>query len=482
MSDSFDAIIIGSGIGGLTCGAFLARAGMRVGVLERHTRIGGYAHTWRRRKYVFDSGIHSVPAGEGGALRSALNELGIDDRVEFVDHSSMARIVSPSCRERIPSLPGDIREYLYSHHPACRSELDALYRDAHYAMDTVREVDFDFEDGFGVDHAEFAARFHGRPFADYLADRSDSPALRKLFSCLWPYAGMSPDVGATMYSFMVFVAHALEGSQYCRGGFDRLAEALAGVITESGGAVLTRAEVATLHTEERQVRAAVTTTGDTYEAHTFVSNVSPHILHGSLLPEGSRSRRWLRRIGNLNPSLSVTGVYLGLTPAAASLVRDGVTLWLSEDDHAAVYRRAREGDILGDHHLVALRGTGETEYPTLLLMKFCAQDGSQNWHEDKMRVAEQVLTRAEKLFPGLRDGIEVMEVGSPDTYQRYTGNAQGAIYGYENTADLYGEARMPSRTHLHNLYQTGHYQRPGSGVWNVSMNGRVVAKRILKAT
>ena len=56
----FDAVIIGSGIGGLTCGAFLTRAGMRVCVLEQHSKIGGYAHSFKRKKFTFESGIHSV--------------------------------------------------------------------------------------------------------------------------------------------------------------------------------------------------------------------------------------------------------------------------------------------------------------------------------------------------------------------------------------------------------------------------------------
>ncbi|MBD3239100.1 MAG: hypothetical protein GF331_00835 [Chitinivibrionales bacterium] len=73
-------------------------------------------------------------------------------------------------------------------------------------------------------------------------------------------------------------------------------------------------------------------------------------------------------------------------------------------------------------------------------------------------------------------------VGSPLTYERYTGNTAGALYGFENTSSLYGEARMPTRTHVHNLYQVGHWQRPGGGVWNVMVNGKVAARRIADET
>jgi len=58
LSTDYDAIVIGSGIGGLTCGALLAQKGLRVAVLERHSRIGGYAQEFSRDKYVFDSSVH----------------------------------------------------------------------------------------------------------------------------------------------------------------------------------------------------------------------------------------------------------------------------------------------------------------------------------------------------------------------------------------------------------------------------------------
>ena len=59
-NESFDAIIIGSGIGGLSTGALLALNGQRVLVLEKHFKIGGWTHTFRRDNYEWDVGIHYI--------------------------------------------------------------------------------------------------------------------------------------------------------------------------------------------------------------------------------------------------------------------------------------------------------------------------------------------------------------------------------------------------------------------------------------
>ena len=130
MSQRYDAVIIGSGIGGLTCGAFLARAGMRVLVLEQHTKIGGYAHNFKRRKFTFESGIHSVAMSEEGLVRYLLGLLGVDEKIEAIEYPHMYGVSTPDFSLSIPSKKEEIYEYLVGSFPAQRGNIDTLFKEA----------------------------------------------------------------------------------------------------------------------------------------------------------------------------------------------------------------------------------------------------------------------------------------------------------------------------------------------------------------
>ena len=88
--DAYEAIVIGGGFGGLSAAALLARAGKRVLLLERHDRVGGYGHAFRRSRYRFDSAVHLIggcaPGGTngGGLVARLLGALGLEGRAPLV--------------------------------------------------------------------------------------------------------------------------------------------------------------------------------------------------------------------------------------------------------------------------------------------------------------------------------------------------------------------------------------------------------------
>lgn len=82
---NYDVVIIGGGLSGLTAAALLTQKGMSVLVLEQHYFLGGCAHTFRRKKYIFDTAIHVIGgAEEGGEIDNLYTQLGIRDQIEFL--------------------------------------------------------------------------------------------------------------------------------------------------------------------------------------------------------------------------------------------------------------------------------------------------------------------------------------------------------------------------------------------------------------
>jgi all-trans-retinol 13,14-reductase len=94
IKDQYDVIVIGAGIGGLTCAAFLAKEGLSVLVAEQHSKPGGYCTSFKRKGFTFDVGIDFIMGVESdGVLSRILEELGIKSKIEFIELSPLTRII-----------------------------------------------------------------------------------------------------------------------------------------------------------------------------------------------------------------------------------------------------------------------------------------------------------------------------------------------------------------------------------------------------
>src|SRR4030043_950702 len=92
----YDAIIIGAGIGGLVCGCYLAKAGMKVLIAEQHYKPGGYFTSFKRRGFSFDAAAHSFGNyREGGHVRKILTEIGVDKIIKIKRFDPSDIIIAP---------------------------------------------------------------------------------------------------------------------------------------------------------------------------------------------------------------------------------------------------------------------------------------------------------------------------------------------------------------------------------------------------
>ncbi len=475
---SHDVIVIGSGIGGLTTGALLSRLGLRVLVLERHTKIGGYAHHFNRRGFQFESGIHSVPMADGGVIMHILRLLGVERLVEPVELPSMYHYRTPDTSYVVPAHFDDVVGSLRADFPHERRNLDRLLADIASIHETLGLVALRFEEKFEDEDTAFVSRFHNQSIADYISSFIDDERLRRIFYAMWPYAGKHPERAPALFCAVMLGIHLYEGSHKLKGGFATLTEALATAIRRGGGEVLTGRHVSGLTVDQRRVRAVTTKRGDVFEADTFVSNISPYQLHLELIDEQARRGLWLKRLSRLQPSTSCVASYLGLSGDIETLLPDPINFWFANDDPSYPFLRCLDNGYDTLDHLILL-ATHAADHPaTATLMTFAHAGQSDNWRHDKLIVAETMLRKAEALYPGIRDMVVHQEVGSPVTFERYAGNSGGALYGFDNDKDMYAQAKLPIKTYLPNLYQTGHWGKPGGGLWNVMSNAYRTAKTI----
>jgi prolycopene isomerase len=469
-SGIWDAVIIGSGIGGLTCGAFLARAGLKVLVLEQHTKTGGYAHSFKRKSFTFESAVHCVPLSANGFIFHLLKMLGIEKSIETIELNDMYHVAAPGLNLTMPSRCGEIEETMKKAFPFQAGNIDSLLENMKKFYDNIEKQALDWETAFVPENAEFASQYHNLSYENYLAKFINDPMLRFFLGAQWPYGGSSPQSAPALFYVLMFIIHYLEGSHSIKGGFSALSNALAGYIVSCGGAVKTRCRVTGLEVDGTRVSAVVCASGERFETRLAVSNISPYLLHNELIPPEYRNRRWIRRLSNLNPSVSSVSAYLGMKEGFDKIVDKSINFWFAHTDAEKIYRNVMENRKDDIDHLILLRSVGHGPNPTLTLMNFARKDFSSNWKLDKIALAERLVRKAEEIYPGLSSQIELIETGSPATFERYTLNTDGALYGFENTKNMYGEAKMPISTHISNLFMTGHWAKPGGGLHNVMYN------------
>jgi phytoene dehydrogenase-like protein len=474
LSNDFDAAVIGSGIGGLTCAALLSRCGMRTVVLERFSRIGGCAQEFSRNGFTFDSSVHSVSMGEGGFVSGLLAQLGVRKKLDIVPNTSTARVLSPGFSYTLPADLGGLTDSLCRSFPQERGIVPVLLSD----MERLFAV---YKGNLSGGEASLAPPGIGptSTYREYIEHFVADPRLRFLLGSIWPFGGSSPSI-APFYNAFIFIAHALEGSHYVKGGFAAFAQTLADAITASGGEVRTRWAARSLRIERGRVVAVINDRGEELSARVVVSNISPYLLHRTLIPEPSRKALWLRRLENLSPSVSAVCVYLGLEGDAADIAEHSLTLWFGSNDHDAIYRRIQSGLPADIDHLVIVRPPDPARGACITLIHLVKQQPGVAWHDEKKRIADAMIKKATEVLGDFTPRIRVRETASPDTFERYTGNTAGAMYGFENASDLYGRSKLPFTTYIPNLFQAGHWTKAGGGIYNVMASGKAVADMILK--
>src|SRR5262245_2909018 len=257
--DRYDAIVVGSGLGGLTTAALLARAGQEVLVVERHDRVGGYGHAFRRGRYLFDSAIHVVGGCEpvayegGGLIHRLLSALGVRDELHFERIDPCYEAVYPGLTLRVPC---DLEGFVEAHaeeFPAEEKGLRQLVQEClNIRQETLRAADSPATFDVGELQRRFPTllRYRRSTLGRVLEEHVESPRLRALLGTLWPFLGLPPSQLSFVYFATMLMSYVADGAYYCRGSFQRLADVLAGCVRTNRGEVLLRSPVRRICVEQ----------------------------------------------------------------------------------------------------------------------------------------------------------------------------------------------------------------------------------------
>lgn len=455
------ALIAGGGIAGLVAGATLAASGIPVSVHERNGRPGGSCASFRRGPFRFDTGISTLTGlGSEGRLKRIFDELGISPK--FVRSAIRETVVADRFSFALPSAPEEIREAFSASFPRDRDALDRLFSLAR----------------------ERTAIPAGTSFADLLAQCGlrGSPAL--LLESLLGNLGV-PAAKADGPTALAFLHEFLfDGGYYPEGGMGDLAERLASRIREGGGELRCGSEIREYRGRDGRIEAALLTDGSRCSADTFISAMSARRTY-AMAPGNPEAGRRALDCARLPLSPSAFLVFLGLDCRLDHLTpHRGHILSLPEASASDLFRTLSDDRRLlsraGYVYLISgsrlLPGMAPAGGESVCLFALAPYRDSAFWKAHRQEMAEALLARAERVAPGISRRVAVLDTATPHTVERFTGNDEGALYGWEAVPGQSGASRLSPATGWDNLLLAGHWTRPGSGISAAATSGYLAAR------
>ena len=507
LAESWDAIVIGSGMGGLTAALLLARHGKRVLVLERHYEAGGFTHTFRRPGYQWDVGLHYI--GQMGEVHSPVRRA-----FDCVTAGAVAWQPMPSVYDRV--LIDGHRFDFAAGKEAFRAGLLQAFPSEVAAIDrylaAVRAANrwnglYFAEKALPAPLASFAGglmrapylRWARRTTREVLTEITSNRELIGVLAAQWGDYGLPPSQSSFAVHAMI-VDHYLEGASYPVGGSASIAAAMIPLIEKEGGSVVTSAEVSSIVVERDRAVGVRMNDSRSFRAPLILSNAGAANTFERLLPPVLSALNSLREdLRMLAPSTAHVSLYLGLSQSDAALGLNGTNLWIYPSfDHDANVERfasdmnsplpgvyisfpsAKDPDFQRRHP-----GHSTMEAIAMLPWKPFARWAETRWkrrgeeYEDlKSSLAARLRSEVERQVPAVAGHIAHAELSTPVTTRHFMNYSQGEIYGVASTPRRYLTRRLGARTPIRGLYLTGQ-DAVGLGVVGALFGGVVSASAAL---
>lgn len=487
----FDVIVIGSGMGGLTAAGLLAKLGLSVLVLEQHDRPGGYAHSFKRKRYLFDAGVHLTSgcglAGYAGGqvIRRILQALEVEQQVQFIPINPFAHAAYPGFSVDLPQSITALVEAMRNRFPDQIAGLSALLQLCLNIAEQAAiadEVMTTQDSAFIQAQLALLLQYRHATLAEVWGDFIQHPELQSIFASQWPYLGLPPSQVSFVYWATMFIGYLEDGAYYCRGGFQKLAEVMVDGMLKHTGSIRYNTAVTKIKVTDNKVEGVILASGEHIAAKVVISNADlRHTIH-KMVGEAYFPKRYIARLNRMEPSLSIFVVYIGTNLDVNQCGAHHEAFYYADADHEISYKQTLSGELSWLSVTIPTLVDPSLAPPghhIVMLTTMVDADSQQNWSAAKPEMVSKVLALAEQKLPGLQDHIVVIEAGSPATLERYTSNYKGAAYGWACTPAQTGPNRLQHRSPIDGLFFAGHWVAPGGGVYGACFSGMQATQQIL---
>ena len=437
-----DVLIIGSGLGGLECGALLAKRGFKVLVLEGSNQPGGCMQSFRRGGLHYDTGLHYVGGlAQGGAMHEAFAELGLLDLPwqrmdEDFDHVIIGG-----------------RHFAF--HQGYEAFVEGLAKDFPHQREALQSYVQRLQNITAEDMDVCAY--------DYLQETFSDELLLNVVSA----AAMKTELrkeSLPLFNFAHTCSSFIESSWRLKGDGNLLVRKLIGTIEEAGGEVRTNSKVVRLTEKDGRISSAVCADGQTYEAEYFISDIHPAVLCDLLEGCPSVRKAFRRRMTFGENTCGMFTAQLSIKPESLRYFAHNVFVY----DKPNVWTMTEENDpVKGVMISARVPEDGSDNLRQIDLLTPMPWQECQAWAETKVgrrgedykafcqQKTKECIRLAEQYIPGLSEMVEQCYTSTPLTYRDYLGSPEGGAFGMRKDCRCSMLSFHSVSTPLPNLLLTG---------------------------
>lgn len=486
-NNAHEYLIIGSGMSGMALAAILAKEGKKCLVLERHYEPGGFTHTFKRRNYEWDVGVHYV--GQVHRNGSTLDRMfkyitdgslewaemdDVYDRIfigeESFDFVKGTKNFIASLKEQFPDSADQdaIDQYMDIMQKAVRS-VRGLFATRAVPKFLVRLIG-----GFLSKKSKYYSQQTTKQVLTSITDNSKLIAV--LTGQLGDY-GLPPGQSSFLMHAML-AHHYLNGGSYPVGGSSSIFKSIEPVIEAAGGAVFISAEVDSILVEGGKATGVMMADGTLIKAEKIISSTGIHNTYNTLLRNQPAAHTIANKLNELKPSTGHLCLYVGFDQPQSELRLPKTNFWVypehpdHDDNFAAYYQDPTHAEfpLVYISFPSAKDPDFENRYPgrsTVEVITLGDYEQFEAWEDSdwknrgyeyetlKENIAQRLLEVLYKKLPHLQGKVDYYELSTPLSTKNFVNYQQGEIYGLAHTPERFKSEDLSVYTPIKNLFLTG---------------------------